>query len=74
MSCEDEYMPCQLGQLCDNKGEDEFYNIYFQFKNVNINFLDNDNLVELLKIIKDPEIRLQIIDKMEQSKPYIMFN
>ncbi|XP_060211903.1 uncharacterized protein LOC132639475 [Lycium barbarum] len=39
----------------------------------NINVLDGNNLVDLLKIIKDPELRSQIIDKVNEApkKPEI---
>ncbi|KAG5584786.1 hypothetical protein H5410_045220 [Solanum commersonii] len=36
--------------------------------NLSLNVIDNDNIIELLQNIKDPEIRAQIIDKISDSK------
>ncbi|XP_070021475.1 uncharacterized protein [Nicotiana sylvestris] len=35
--------------------------------NLNINILTNDSMIELLRVIKDPELRSQIIDKLPTS-------
>ncbi|KAG5589385.1 hypothetical protein H5410_039899 [Solanum commersonii] len=41
--------------------------IYEQFKELSLNVIDNDKVIELLQNIKDPEIRTQIIDKISDS-------
>ncbi|XP_059288558.1 uncharacterized protein LOC132041897 [Lycium ferocissimum] len=70
-TCSDEECaPCQMGRPCTSKGnreEDEFYNLFSQFQETNINVLDGNNLVDLLKLIKDPELRSQIIDKVNEA-------
>ncbi|XP_060210888.1 uncharacterized protein LOC132637884 [Lycium barbarum] len=68
-SSDEECAPCQMGQPCTkgNKEEDEFYNLFSQYQDTNINVLDGNNLVDLLKTIKDPELRSQIIDKVNES-------
>jgi len=38
--------------------------MYSQYKGLNINVLSNDSIIELLRIIKDPELRSQILDKL----------
>ena len=43
---------------------DDFYKLYVQFKDLNINVISSDNWVEMLKMIDDPIIRSQIIDKI----------
>ncbi|KAK4357484.1 hypothetical protein RND71_023094 [Anisodus tanguticus] len=55
----EECMPCQLEQpfSSNNKEEDEFYNIFSQFKDMNVNVLNGNNLMELLRMIKDPNTR-----------------
>lgn len=59
----DEYLPCQTGQTCENKGEDDvFYNIYSQFQDLEVNVLEKDKLIEFLQMIKDPRLRSQIIE------------
>ncbi|KAH0773879.1 hypothetical protein KY290_011016 [Solanum tuberosum] len=63
-SFEEECMSCQFGQPCDNKDKDRFYQLYSQFKDLNINVISNDNWVEMLRMIDDPTLRSKIIDKI----------
>ncbi|KAG5570656.1 hypothetical protein H5410_060422 [Solanum commersonii] len=64
MTSEDECSPCQQGLACEkDDDEDDFYKIYDQFKELSLNVIDNDQVLELLQSIKDPDIRAQIIDK-----------
>ncbi|KAG5572779.1 hypothetical protein H5410_062545 [Solanum commersonii] len=51
----------------DDDGDD-LYKIYEQFKELSLNVIDNDKVIELLQDIKDLEIRAQIIDKISDSK------
>jgi len=88
-SFEDEQEFCNIGQ-CSNhccNTEDDLFNIYFQFTNLKINVLTNVSMLELLRVINDPELRSQIIDKLpttsevgidveripSQKGPYTMF-
>ncbi|KAG5632979.1 hypothetical protein H5410_004696 [Solanum commersonii] len=65
----DECSPCQQGMACEkNNEEDDLYKIYDQFKELSLNVIDNDKVLELLQNIKDPEIRAQIIDKIGDSR------
>ncbi|KAH0644827.1 hypothetical protein KY284_032711 [Solanum tuberosum] len=70
MTSEDECSPCQQGMTYE-KGDDEddLYKIYSQFKELSLNVIDNDKVLELLQSIKDPEIRAQIIDKISNTSP-----
>jgi len=54
---------------CDKEGEevDDLYKIYSQFKEMIINVIDNDKIIELLQMVKDTEIRAQIIDKISNT-------
>ncbi|KAG5576769.1 hypothetical protein H5410_056903 [Solanum commersonii] len=63
-SSEEECTSCQIGQPYDNKDKDKFYQLYSQFKDLNINVKSNDNWVEMLRMIDDPTLRSQIIDKI----------
>ena len=63
MTSEDECSPCQQGMACEKEDEDDLYKIYEQFKEMSLNVIDNDKVLELLQNIKDPDIRAQIIDK-----------
>ncbi|KAG5592662.1 hypothetical protein H5410_043176 [Solanum commersonii] len=65
---EEECSPCQQGMACEKDNEDDLYKIYEQFKEMSLNVIDNDKVIELLQDIKDPEIRAQIIDKISDSK------
>ncbi|KAG5605753.1 hypothetical protein H5410_027245 [Solanum commersonii] len=65
---EDECSPCQQGMACEKDEEDDLYKIYEQFKELSLNVIDNDKVIELLQNIKDPEIRAQVIDKISDSK------
>ncbi|KAH0765000.1 hypothetical protein KY285_000871 [Solanum tuberosum] len=69
MSSEDDCLPCQQGLECDKEGEeeDDLYKIYSQFKEMSINVIDNDKIIELLQTVKDPEIRAQSIDKISNT-------
>ncbi|KAG5590474.1 hypothetical protein H5410_040988 [Solanum commersonii] len=68
MSSDDDCLPCQQGLSCEMKGdEDDLYKIYSQFKELSINVIDNDKVIELLQIVKNPEIRAQIIDKISNT-------
>ncbi|KAG5570732.1 hypothetical protein H5410_060498 [Solanum commersonii] len=65
MSLEDECLPCQQGLECDKEREEyNLYKIYIQFKELSINVIDNDKVIELLQSIKDTNIRAPIIDKI----------
>uniref|UniRef100_M1DJH6 CCHC-type domain-containing protein n=1 Tax=Solanum tuberosum TaxID=4113 RepID=M1DJH6_SOLTU len=64
---EDECLPCQQGLKCEEEEEDDLYKIYSQFKDLSLNVIDNDDVLDLLKNIKDPEVRAQIIDKISSS-------
>ncbi|KAG5616548.1 hypothetical protein H5410_016372 [Solanum commersonii] len=69
MTSEDECSPCQQGLACEKDDDgDDLYKIYEQFKEMSLNVIDNDKVIELLQTIKDPEIRAQIIDKISDSK------
>ncbi|KAG5614696.1 hypothetical protein H5410_014520 [Solanum commersonii] len=69
MTSEDECSPRQQGLACEkDDDEDDLYKIYEQFKELSLNVIDNDKVIELLQNIKDPEIRAQIIDKISDSK------
>ncbi|KAG5585429.1 hypothetical protein H5410_045863, partial [Solanum commersonii] len=68
LSSKDECSPCQQGMVCEKDEEDNLYKIYEQFKELSLNVIDNDKIIELLQNIKDPEIRAQIIDKISDSK------
>ncbi|KAG5591036.1 hypothetical protein H5410_041550 [Solanum commersonii] len=68
MSSDDDCLHCQQGLTCDNKEEeDDLYKIYSQFKELSINVINIDKVIELLQIIKEPEIRTQIIDKISDA-------
>ncbi|KAG5590783.1 hypothetical protein H5410_041297 [Solanum commersonii] len=68
LTSEDECSPCQQGMACEKDEEDDLYKIYEQFKELSLNVINNDKVIELLQTIKDPEIRAQIIDKISDSK------
>ncbi|KAG5576759.1 hypothetical protein H5410_056893 [Solanum commersonii] len=69
LTSEDECSPCQQGMACEKDDDgDDLYKIYEQFKELSLNVIDNDKVIELLQNIKDPEIRAQIIDKISDSK------
>ncbi|KAG5631077.1 hypothetical protein H5410_002794, partial [Solanum commersonii] len=68
LTFEDECSHCQQGMVCEKDEEDNLYKIYEQFKDLSLNAIDNDKIIELLQNIKDPEIRAQIIDKISDSK------
>uniref|UniRef100_A0A3Q7IDZ6 Uncharacterized protein n=1 Tax=Solanum lycopersicum TaxID=4081 RepID=A0A3Q7IDZ6_SOLLC len=64
-SSDGECMPCQIGESCEDKqNTDEFYKLYSQFKDLNLNVISSDDWIEMIKLIDDPIIRSQIIDKM----------
>ncbi|KAG5630644.1 hypothetical protein H5410_002361 [Solanum commersonii] len=70
MTSEDECSPCQQGLQCEKEEEeDDLYKIYSQFKELSLNVINNDNVLDLLKNIKDLEVRTQIIDRI--SNPTI---
>ncbi|XP_060180556.1 uncharacterized protein LOC132610258 [Lycium barbarum] len=60
-SSDDECQPCQIGQPCaKTKEDDEFYKLVSQFSENSLHVLDGNNLVDLLKNIKDPNLRSQL--------------
>ncbi|KAG5571693.1 hypothetical protein H5410_061459 [Solanum commersonii] len=64
MTSKDECSLCQQGMACEkDDDEDNLYKIYDQFKELSLNVIDNDQVLELLQSIKDLDIRAQIIDK-----------
>jgi len=64
MTSEDECSPCQQGMACEkDDDEDDLYKIYDQFKELSLNVINNDQVLELLQSIKYPDIRAQIIHK-----------
>ncbi|KAG5572457.1 hypothetical protein H5410_062223 [Solanum commersonii] len=68
LTSEDECSPCQQGMACEKDDDgDDLYKIYEQFKELSLNVIDNDKVIELLQNIKDPEIRAQIIDKIRRG-------
>uniref|UniRef100_M1DS21 Uncharacterized protein n=1 Tax=Solanum tuberosum TaxID=4113 RepID=M1DS21_SOLTU len=68
MSSDDDCLPCQQGLNCKNEGEeDDLYKIYSKLKELSINVIDNDKVIELLQIVKDPKIQAQIIDKINNT-------
>ncbi|KAH0635736.1 hypothetical protein KY289_035651 [Solanum tuberosum] len=70
ITSEDECSPCQQGLQCEKDEEgDDLYKIYSQFKELSLNVIDNDKVLELLQSINDPEIRAQIIDKISNTTP-----
>ncbi|KAK9705996.1 hypothetical protein RND81_07G097700 [Saponaria officinalis] len=54
--------PCLKGKECVK--DNDLYNLISQFEEHRINVLDNNSWVELLKVVKDPEIRSKIIDQI----------
>ncbi|KAG5584790.1 hypothetical protein H5410_045224 [Solanum commersonii] len=68
LTSEDECSPCQQGMVCEKDEEDNLYKIDEQFKELSLNVIDNDRIIELLQNIKDPKIRAQIIDKISDSR------
>ncbi|KAG5611429.1 hypothetical protein H5410_022710, partial [Solanum commersonii] len=68
LTSEDECSSCQQGMACEKDEGDDLYKIYEQFKELSLNVIDNDKVIELLQNIKDPEIRAQIIDKISDSR------
>ncbi|KAH0679871.1 hypothetical protein KY284_020956 [Solanum tuberosum] len=68
LTSDNECSPCQQGMACEKEDGDDLYKIYEQFKEMSLNVIDNDKIIELLQNIKDPEIRAQIIDKISDSK------
>ncbi|KAK9663673.1 hypothetical protein RND81_O220300, partial [Saponaria officinalis] len=56
--------PCLKGKECVKNNDDDLYNLISQFEEHQINVLDNNNWVELLKVVKDPETRSKIIDQI----------
>ncbi|KAK9689718.1 hypothetical protein RND81_09G076800 [Saponaria officinalis] len=52
---------------CVKSNNDDLYNLISQFEEHQINVLDNNNWIELLKVIRDPETRSKIIDQMGNS-------
>ncbi|KAG5630647.1 hypothetical protein H5410_002364 [Solanum commersonii] len=70
ITSEDECSPCQQGLQCEkDEEEDDLYKIYSQFKELSLNVIDNDKVLELLQCINDPEIRALIIDKINNNTP-----
>uniref|UniRef100_M1DN41 Uncharacterized protein n=1 Tax=Solanum tuberosum TaxID=4113 RepID=M1DN41_SOLTU len=68
MSSDDDCLPCQQGLNYENEGEEvDLYKIYSQFKELSINTIDNDKVIELLQIVKDSKIKAQIIDKISNT-------
>ncbi|KAG5582689.1 hypothetical protein H5410_053316, partial [Solanum commersonii] len=57
LTSEDDCSPCQQGMTCEKDEEDDLYKIYDQFKELSLNVIDNDKVIELLQNIKDPKIR-----------------
>ncbi|XP_047258260.1 uncharacterized protein LOC124890468, partial [Capsicum annuum] len=54
MPSEDECIPCQEGQTCENKEENDLlYNIIAQFQDIEINVLEDDKLAALLEMLKE---------------------
>ncbi|KAG5614715.1 hypothetical protein H5410_014539 [Solanum commersonii] len=43
-----------------------FWSLWSRFKELSINVIHNDKVIELLQIVKDPKIRAQIIDKINK--------
>ena len=74
---ESECEPCMMGQPCikqdsntdfENKvDEKEFYKILSQFSDMKINVLTSNNILELLKTIKDPSLRTRIIEEINMD-------
>ena len=66
--------PCSLGLACPKElnninskndiEKSELYKILSQFSEMNINVLTSNHAFELLKAIKDPKLRMQIIDEI----------
>ncbi|KAG5581069.1 hypothetical protein H5410_051696 [Solanum commersonii] len=68
MLSDDDCLPCQQRLSCEKEGEEnDLYKIYSQFKELSMNVIDNDKVIELLQIVEDPEIRAQIIDKIRNT-------
>ncbi|KAH0650087.1 hypothetical protein KY284_029999 [Solanum tuberosum] len=55
----------------DLNEDDDLYKINAQFKELSLNVIDNDKVLELLQDIKDPEIRAQIIDKISSTNSFV---
>ncbi|KAH0652525.1 hypothetical protein KY289_030203 [Solanum tuberosum] len=73
ITSEDDCSPCQQGMVCekDLNEEDDLYKNYAQFKELSLNVIDNDKVLEFLQDIKDPEIRAQIIDKISSTNSFV---
>ncbi|KAK9698776.1 hypothetical protein RND81_08G130300 [Saponaria officinalis] len=56
--------PCLKGKERVKSNEDDLYSLISQFEEHQINVLDNNNWVDLLKVVKDLEIRSKIIDQI----------
>lgn len=52
--------------------KDELYQLYCQFKDLDINVISNENWVEMLRKIDDPTLRSQIIDKIGIPKTLLI--
>ncbi|KAG5630256.1 hypothetical protein H5410_001973 [Solanum commersonii] len=67
MTSEDECSPCQQGLQCEKEEDDDLYKIYSQFKELSLNVINNDDVLDLSKNIKDPEVRTRILDRISNS-------
>ncbi|KAL9684625.1 hypothetical protein QQ045_022066 [Rhodiola kirilowii] len=60
--------PCKQGQPChkqDSENEKTLYKMQSHFKDMEINMLSFKKTMELLKDVKDPELRLKIINHLD---------
>uniref|UniRef100_M1DSA0 Uncharacterized protein n=1 Tax=Solanum tuberosum TaxID=4113 RepID=M1DSA0_SOLTU len=64
MTSEDQCSPCQQGLQCEKEEEDDLYEIYSQFMELRINVINNDDVLDLLKNIKD----LEVVDDLSPFK------
>ncbi|XP_060210558.1 uncharacterized protein LOC132637495 [Lycium barbarum] len=61
-SSDEECAPCQMGQPCTGKGnkeKDEFYNLFSQFQNTNVNVLDDTGITRSIHHVRSKKKLLQ---------------
>lgn len=58
------FFPCLEGVYCSKQEDDssKYYKILSQFKDLDINVLESQDILEILKSIKDLDLRSKIIE------------
>ncbi|KAG5573015.1 hypothetical protein H5410_062781 [Solanum commersonii] len=59
--------------VCEKDEEDDLYKIYEQFKELSLNVIDNDKVIELTQTIKDPKLELKSLIKSVIPRKRIRF-